>query len=89
MDQEKLYAIVERAEFFYPKSFHVNKNSEMMSLKVESKYFSWVDLKAFPILRNRRNFYLEKFELRYHYYKPKKCMRKLYLNLSLMQTILR
>ena len=43
-----------------------------------------VDLKAFPVLRDRGSLYLEEFAPRYQYYESKECIRKLYLNLSLI-----
>ena len=70
---------------FWLKSFYINKNRrKIISLCVESKYFSRVDLKAFPILRNRGNLYLEQFEFQFQCYKSKKCKRKLYVKLSLI-----
>ena len=56
----------------------------MISLYVESKCYSPVDLKVFPLLGNQENLYLELFRLRYQGYKSKECIKKLYLNLGLI-----
>lgn len=45
------------------KECFINKNGWMISLYVESKYYSRVDLKAFPVLRDRGSLYLEEFAI--------------------------